>query len=97
MIKTDTIVDFLQVIFKIIIKNLQISNTSASQNNNPKNIRKYLTSSGESKARGIIQNEKTWQWRYIESQFPTSYLFKGTSVAAGSKEGSYLDSNQWGT
>ena len=40
MIKTDTIVDFLQVILKIIIQNLQISNTSASQNNKQKEHQK---------------------------------------------------------
>ena len=40
MIKTDTIVDFLQVIIKIIIQNLQISNTSASQNNKQKEHQK---------------------------------------------------------
>ena len=32
MDKTDTIVDFLQMIFKIITENLQTGNTSASQN-----------------------------------------------------------------
>ena len=36
MDKTDTIVDFLQMIVKIIIQNLQTSNTSASQNSNQK-------------------------------------------------------------
>ena len=42
MIKTDTIVDFLQVIIKIIIQNLQISNTSASQNNKQKEHQKTI-------------------------------------------------------
>ena len=32
--KTNTILDFLQMIFKVIIQNLQTSNSSASQNNN---------------------------------------------------------------
>ena len=42
MIKTDAIVDFLQVIFKIIIQNLQISNTSASHNNKQKEHQKTI-------------------------------------------------------
>ena len=36
MDKTDTIVDFVQMMVKITIQNLQTSNTSASQNSNQK-------------------------------------------------------------
>ena len=40
--KTNTILDFLQMIFKVIIQNLQTSNTSASQNNNQRQHQKTI-------------------------------------------------------
>ena len=56
--KTDTIVDFLQMIFKIIIQNLQTSN-AASQNNSHRQHQKKLRIFEKGKARGGWDFPKT--------------------------------------
>ena len=59
--KTDTIVDFLLMIFKIIIQNLQTSNT-ASQNNSQRQQQKKLRIFEQGKSSwgvGFSQNKNT--------------------------------------
>ena len=57
--KMDTIVDFLQMIFKIIIQNLQTSN-AASQNNKQKQHQK--------KFRIFEQGKSSWMLRFSQNE-----------------------------
>ena len=72
--KMDTIVGFRQMIFKIIIQNLQTSNTSASQKNNQRQHQRTFRIFEKIKIRGggeIFQNKNTWYWRpYWSPRFP---------------------------
>ena len=73
--KMDTIVDFRQMIFKIIIQNLQTSNKSASQKNNQRQHQRTFRIFQRIKVRGggeIFQNKNAWYWRHTESPFPTA-------------------------
>ena len=57
--KTDTILDFLQMIFKVIIQNLQTSNTSASQNNNKRQHQKTIRIFEAEKISWVVGFSKT--------------------------------------
>ena len=69
MNKTDTIVDFLQTTFKIVVQNLKTSNTEwQRQHEKTFRILEWEQSSCGVK---FFRNENTWYWRHTESQFLT--------------------------
>ena len=79
--KTDKIVDFFQMIFKIITQNRQTSNTSASQNNNQRQHQKtFRIFWANKKVLGGWDFPKTktrdteWEHRFMRSQTASARL-----------------------
>ena len=60
-------VDFLQMILKIIIQNLHTSNTSVSQNNNQRLHRKTF--------RIYEQENSLWGWVFFQSHSQSPHCF----------------------